>query len=132
MTMRAVDPVKILLPGAYMRAKKRVTDQRNSQAPVESCEKCAAILARLQQHIADSHKDSTVIEPLLVAFAADRGVELCELMGRSQKPEMVAIRRAFAAKARTLGYSLPAIGRALGRHHTTVLNLLVGKGWQGR
>lgn len=38
--------------------------------------------------------------------------------------KVVHVRRAFARRARDLGYSYPQIGRFLGCHHTTVINLV--------
>lgn len=47
-----------------------------------------------------------------------------EIRGPCRRADLVAARREFAFCARKMGMSLPRIGRALNRHHTTVLNLL--------
>ena len=47
-----------------------------------------------------------------------------DLLGASHEPQFVAGRRLIAYRLRTAGWSLSRIGRVLGRHHTTVLNLL--------
>ena len=61
---------------------------------------------------------------LLFLAARDHGVLIEELVGRSHSRRLVEVRRAFAKTARECGYSFPTIGRALNRHHTTVMNLV--------
>jgi len=48
------------------------------------------------------------------------------IRGRMRHREYVQVRARIAEELRDLGYSLPAIGRALGRDHSTVMNLLKG------
>jgi chromosomal replication initiation ATPase DnaA len=59
--------------------------------------------------------------------SAESQVSPDEIMARDNRWHIVKVRRVFAQSARTLGYSLPAIGAALHRHHTTVMNLLESK-----
>jgi Helix-turn-helix domain len=54
------------------------------------------------------------------------GVPVEEVIGRSHESRLVNIRRDVAKEARKRGYSLQAIGRALNRHHTTIIHLLRG------
>lgn len=42
--------------------------------------------------------------------------------GRDRHPHPVAIRRVFVAVCCALGWSLPRIGRQLGRDHTTIMH----------
>jgi chromosomal replication initiation ATPase DnaA len=62
---------------------------------------------------------------LLDRLCAESQVTTDEILARDNRWHIVKVRRIFAQSARELGYSLPAIGAALHRHHTTVMNLLV-------
>jgi chromosomal replication initiation ATPase DnaA len=65
------------------------------------------------------------IQDILRAGCIAVKVERALICGPRRWPELVSRRRFIAAKMRAAGYSLPAIGRALGgRHHTTILYLL--------
>jgi chromosomal replication initiation ATPase DnaA len=66
---------------------------------------------------------------LLSSVANRNGLTVEELLERDNSPSLVKVRRQFAAEAHAKGFSLPEIGRVLHRHHTTVLNLLNGKGY---
>jgi integrase len=72
----------------------------------------------------------TPIEWILEAGCAATGVTRRQVCGRRGPNWLLARRRFIAAKMRAAGYSLPQIGRALGRHHTSVLSLL--RGGKGR
>lgn len=55
------------------------------------------------------------------------------LSSRSASSRLVAARREFSKRARTLGFSLNEIGEALGRDHSSISYLINGKnGWFGR
>src|SRR5881296_1810561 len=66
-------------------------------------------------------------EAELAAIAEAADVTLGELRGPSRDWRIVEVRHVAAAYLRSHGLSLVAIGRLLGRDHTTVLNLLHGK-----
>lgn len=58
-------------------------------------------------------------------FAASRhGITFQELLSRRQYQSFVAARAHAARALRTQGYSLPAIARYLGLHHTSVMHYL--------
>lgn len=57
-------------------------------------------------------------------FARRIGHTADELTGPRGSAELVEARRQFAQAAKRAGFSTPAIGRALHRHHTSVLHLL--------
>lgn len=54
------------------------------------------------------------------------GVKKNDICGSDRRRSMVNIRRSAAALMRAWGFSLPEIGRALNRHHTSILWLLRG------
>ena len=54
----------------------------------------------------------------LYGFTAD------DIRGPSLRREHVLARAAIARELKAYGYSLPGIGRALNRHHTSILSLL--------
>lgn len=56
--------------------------------------------------------------------AKEMGFSPWTILGTSRLSEYVVARRQIARELREKGYSLPAIGRAMNRHHTTVMNLL--------
>jgi chromosomal replication initiation ATPase DnaA len=57
-------------------------------------------------------------------LAAEAGVSLEVLRGPCRRRGLVELRRIVARYLRSRGCSLPEIGAALGRDHTTVLHLL--------
>lgn len=95
------------------------------------CEFCQHMLSVINRHVQAGHPQSPLWQ-LFVETSAATGVAMHFMAGPSKAPLAVSARRAFAAEARVQGYTLNAIGRHIHRHHTTVLNLLVGKGWQKR
>lgn len=67
----------------------------------------------------------------LIMYVNERSRELghlpADIRGPSRRTEFVAVRRFIASDLAAFGYSLKAIGRALGgRHHTSVLWMLRG------
>lgn len=64
------------------------------------------------------------LRELLIATCEAFGYTYQELTGPVRSKMIVSARREFARVARERGYSLPEIGRALRRHHTTILSLL--------
>jgi len=52
------------------------------------------------------------------------GLSLAELMGRCRKAHLVSARRIFAKKAQQMGFSYPQIGKAICRHHSSVIHLV--------
>ena len=60
----------------------------------------------------------------------DLHIDLPVVLSASRDKRVVYHRRALAHALRGLGWSLPRIGRALGRHHTSVLSLLKIQGWK--
>jgi Bacterial dnaA protein helix-turn-helix len=61
-------------------------------------------------------------EDIAADIAARYGWKLSELQGRSRTQEACTLRKLIAAVLRSKGFSYPAIGRALNRHHTTILS----------
>jgi Bacterial dnaA protein helix-turn-helix len=63
-------------------------------------------------------------EALVLAVAAgrERGVPADWILARDRSTRVALARQLAMAAARRLGYSLPAIGEAFGRDHTTVLH----------
>ncbi len=57
-------------------------------------------------------------------IAAAAGMTGADIRGPGRTREVVEVRRVVAHYMRGQGLTLPAIGRYLGRDHTTVLNLL--------
>lgn len=66
-------------------------------------------------------------EVVIHEVAERHGVTVEALLGRRKYSPLPAARRAVCVRLREAGLSLPAIGRQLGRHHTTVLSYLQPK-----
>lgn len=64
-----------------------------------------------------------IIEQAEVRFKTPRE----QILASGNRPEDVGIRRWIAFVARSKGMSFPRIGRALKRHHTTIINLVQPK-----
>ena len=63
----------------------------------------------------------------VIAHVVERtGVEAAAILSASRKASSVHARRRAMRLLRRLGYSLPQIGGAFGRHHTTVLDATCG------
>jgi chromosomal replication initiation ATPase DnaA len=71
---------------------------------------------------------SDELHALLYAICAERRVNYADVISPRKMANLVETRRQFAYEARQRHYSLPDIGAALHRHHTTVLNLLAVAG----
>jgi hypothetical protein len=56
------------------------------------------------------------------------GVDTAEVLSPSRAPRVVAARRHAARLLRLQGLSLPEVGRALGRDHTSIMRLLCCSG----
>lgn len=57
-------------------------------------------------------------------IASVYGYSYDELTAPGRRPPLVALRAVLAHYLRRRGFSLPAIGRVLGRDHSTVINML--------
>lgn len=60
-------------------------------------------------------------------IAVRHGITRHEILGSDLRPHVCIARSECAKHFRAQDKSLPAIGRILGRHHTTVLNMIAGK-----
>jgi chromosomal replication initiation ATPase DnaA len=65
----------------------------------------------------------TDLESLLRLASEATGCTVEELVSPDQHSTLVHARRLFVAAARRKGFSYPEIGRALHRHHSTIIRL---------
>lgn len=63
---------------------------------------------------------------VVAVVAAEHGVTVDEILSPSRYRHIVAARREVCTRLRAQGWSYPAIGRALGRDHATVMYLVKG------
>lgn len=61
---------------------------------------------------------------IIVRVAARFGLRLPDIRSEGKTEEVVRARKACALALRRAGYSFPAAGRAMHRHHTAVLSLV--------
>lgn len=64
------------------------------------------------------------IDRLLRCTAQAHNITQFAMRTSTRRKDVVAARWAFAEWARSEGYSLPVIGRAINKHHTTILHAL--------
>ncbi|SDC45461.1 helix-turn-helix domain-containing protein [Nocardioides lianchengensis] len=80
-------------------------------------------MAQLRDDVADLLQGlSTTTAVTLRAVAAAYAVEVTQIIGRDRHHAVVAARHVAAFLLRDQGLSLPKVGRALGRDHTTAMN----------
>lgn len=64
------------------------------------------------------------LDELITEVASLTAIPRGVILSKSSSPPVVKARRSISVRARELGYSLPQIGAALNKHHTTILHLL--------
>lgn len=64
----------------------------------------------------------TAAEDIATKIAGRYGWGLSELRGRGRSQDACTLRKLIAGVLRSQGFSYPVIGRALNRHHTTILD----------
>jgi len=71
-------------------------------------------------------KDLRLTSPWSYVFARAKEFEVAPelLLGSKRDTYLVRIRAVIAGELRQMGHSFPEIGRALNRHHSTVMHLL--------
>lgn len=99
---------------------------------------CPACQAKWREMIAKPSAVSTPRRPLTFAqaypelfsimreVAREGGVPLGLLRAKNNTAKCVELRRRVALRARQKGFSFPAIGKALGKHHSTIVHLVNG------
>jgi len=78
-------------------------------------------------HPAEQTPRGHSLSGMLATCAKAFGFTVEQLVSPSHSHSLVAARREFAHEARRGGYSFPEIGRALRRHHTTIMHLVETK-----
>ncbi len=64
------------------------------------------------------------LDDILHAVAAETKLDVADLIGPCREPWLVGPRHEAMRRARATGASLPEIGRAFRRNHTTVLHAI--------
>lgn len=72
--------------------------------------------------VADEMPPKPYMQSLIEAVAENHSVSVGALKGSSRVQHLVDARFEVIRHARTKGFSMPAIGRALNRDHTTILS----------
>lgn len=72
----------------------------------------------------DQVDDRRIAEALGARICQRRGLVDIAVFTENRQPRVVVARRELCEVLRHLGWTLPRIGRAVGRHHTSVLHLL--------
>ena len=90
------------------------------------CEECREQIESLpvSTSAAEDNTGKVCVHNLLAQFASDRGIQVDQIRGPSRSVWLVRARRQFCRKAHRLGFSTVEIGRAIYRHHTSVVHLM--------
>lgn len=68
-----------------------------------------------------------LVEPLvelLTRICTRNGLDNSIVINGPQTASLVRVRQEFSVEAHKLGYSFPEIGRAINRHHTSIVHLV--------
>lgn len=68
------------------------------------------------------------LQELMETVAKRHEMSVGELVEKRSSQRYVKARADFCIMAKGMGYSFPQIGKALGRHHTTVVHLVCHRG----
>lgn len=91
---------------------------------------CPDCQARARTLLADPMPAERVVSKqvdvsnVISAISSKMRVATEDILGKGNQALYVEARRRVAVELREKGYSLPQIGAAINRHHTTVINLL--------
>lgn len=75
----------------------------------------------------DQAWEQSLLARLVAQRAKDRGLTIADICGPATTLHISAVRRGIAQAARAEGYTYQQIGRALNRHHTTIVSLIHGR-----
>ena len=90
--------------------------------------RCRAILAdRIPRVREEQPLSRPKIESIISGVSMESGIPVREILMKSNLRRFVEARRRIALLAREHGYSFNEIGLALGRHHTTIVSLVLAK-----
>jgi hypothetical protein len=83
---------------------------------------CGCLMADLRRAVSTARRElPPSCEEALAVWCVRRGVSVDQIRGAGRAPSVVRLRQEAFAHLRDLGFSLPEIGRATRRDHTTVL-----------
>jgi chromosomal replication initiation ATPase DnaA len=68
-------------------------------------------------------------QEVLQQVARETRVNAADILSRDRDRRVMRARRELYVRLRAEGYSYPAIGKMVGRDHTTVLAVVRGEGW---
>jgi chromosomal replication initiation ATPase DnaA len=92
------------------------------------CPDCQAQVRLLTSTQLDNRVASDVtterIYPIIALVAEERKLHVDDIISSSQHVDLVDARREISIRARARKFTFPAIGRALHRHHTTIVHLV--------
>lgn len=66
-------------------------------------------------------------QEILFAVCSEYNAKPTQVLGTGRNQHIVKVRRDIAEWMRDEGYTLPQIGHALNRHHSSIMNLIYGK-----
>lgn len=69
--------------------------------------------------IAEMTRQTPEVDGVFDTVTTETGISRVEILGQSRAPKVVRARHMVMKMLRALGYSLPEIGRAVNKNHTT-------------
>jgi len=88
------------------------------------CQSKARIAIARHQFRLNGKDGRDEIMRIVQAVCTEHSMPPEEVLAKSNRRSVVGVRREIAKLARARGFSFPQIGGALGKHHTTIINLL--------
>lgn len=85
------------------------------------------MLTHQEQTLIDNVMRRATIRDIARSICLQKGKSVASVLGPSRKPEDCRIREIICYIAREKGFSYPQIGRAIGRHHTSVLHAVANE-----
>jgi chromosomal replication initiation ATPase DnaA len=103
-------------------------DELNKRLP-ELCEHCRELVEDLPvKHEVETRVSQ--IGELLRQTCNEFGVAVADVQAKNNVACVVRVRRHFSRRAHNNGFSYPEIGRAICKHHSTIMHLVGKNGWE--
>lgn len=118
----------VALRDAHPEAEVSTFVVRPEPVPVVQVAVPAPVMVDIEAQVIPASPMQQIIKDV----AAETGVSRDDLLGKSRLRTVVRARWIAMHRMRELGYSYPAIGRRLGKDHTTVLSGVRKYKWQLR
>ena len=91
------------------------------------CSDCQAKIRVAIMKTATAGPGDSVLNSIVTQVCNEANARPDDVRNGGNRKELVDLRAEIARRARLAGFSFPQIGRAMNRHHTSVMHLLKGR-----